>query len=195
MGFGFRKSIKIGPARINLSKSGIGASIGVPGARITKRANGKTQTTLGIPGTGLYYTSQSSTSKKQPTKKEQEQQILAEHKKNADGFLDLLPYDSLKDKILFLVIWNTVKMKYAEEASLSKGSTVEVNLLDITNTTFKLADVNAMNAKLDGEETTKYTSNHLIKMLEKGWLERPSRGVYKINYKILAPAVMELNHE
>lgn len=195
MGFGFRKSIKIGPARINLSKSGIGASVGVPGARITKRANGKTQTTLGIPGTGLYYTSQSSTHKKQPTKKEQEQRILAEDKKNADGFLDLLPYDSLKDKILFLVIWNTVKMKYAEEASLSKGSTAQVDLIDITNTTFKLADVNAMNMKLDGEENTKYTSNHLIKMLEKGWLERPSRGVYKINYKILAPAVKELSHE
>lgn len=55
MGFNFRKSIKIGPARINLSKSGIGYSVGVKGARVTKTAKGKTRTTLSIPGTGISY--------------------------------------------------------------------------------------------------------------------------------------------
>jgi Protein of unknown function (DUF4236) len=38
------------------SKSGISYSAGVKGARITKRANGKVQTTLSAPGTGLRYT-------------------------------------------------------------------------------------------------------------------------------------------
>lgn len=41
MGFNFRKSIKIGPARINLSKSGVGYSVGAGGFRYTKRAGKK----------------------------------------------------------------------------------------------------------------------------------------------------------
>lgn len=57
MGFNFRKSIKVGKnVRINLSKSGIGWSVGTKGARYTKSANGSTRTTLSLPGTGLSYT-------------------------------------------------------------------------------------------------------------------------------------------
>lgn len=36
MGLNFRKSIKFGPARINLSKSGVGYSVGAGGLRYTK---------------------------------------------------------------------------------------------------------------------------------------------------------------
>ena len=55
MGFNFRKSIKVGPARINISKSGVGYSVGTKGARISKSAKGKTKITTGIPGTGVSY--------------------------------------------------------------------------------------------------------------------------------------------
>lgn len=56
MGLRFRKSINLGCGlRINLSKSGIGYSFGVKGARITKTANGRTRTTLSIPGSGISY--------------------------------------------------------------------------------------------------------------------------------------------
>jgi hypothetical protein len=41
MGIFFRKSKKIGPMRLNFSKSGLGASIGVKGARIGKQAGRK----------------------------------------------------------------------------------------------------------------------------------------------------------
>lgn len=41
MGWNFRKSIKIGPARINLSKSGVGYSVGAGGVRYTKKAGSK----------------------------------------------------------------------------------------------------------------------------------------------------------
>lgn len=41
MGWNFRKSIKAGPARINLSKSGVGYSVGAGGVRYTKRAGRK----------------------------------------------------------------------------------------------------------------------------------------------------------
>ena len=55
MGFRFRKSIKAGPFRINLSKSGIGYSVGTKGLRFTKKAGGGTRTTASIPGTGISY--------------------------------------------------------------------------------------------------------------------------------------------
>lgn len=46
MGFNFRKSIKIGPARVNISKSGVGYSVGAKGFRYTKRAGSKKSTGL-----------------------------------------------------------------------------------------------------------------------------------------------------
>lgn len=46
MGWNFRKSIKIGPARINLSKSGVGYSVGAGGVRYTKRAGGRKKASL-----------------------------------------------------------------------------------------------------------------------------------------------------
>ena len=59
MGIRLRKTFKIGAARINLSKSGIGGSIGAKGARITKMANGRTRKTISVPGTGISYVSES----------------------------------------------------------------------------------------------------------------------------------------
>jgi hypothetical protein len=49
----FRKSKKIGRIRFTASKSGIGVSAGVPGFRVTKRADGKVQRTISVPGTGI----------------------------------------------------------------------------------------------------------------------------------------------
>ena len=47
MGFNFRKSVKVGPARVNFNKSGVGYSFGAGGFRFTKRAGSKTK---GKPG-------------------------------------------------------------------------------------------------------------------------------------------------
>ena len=55
MGFRFRKSINLGPLRLNFSKSGVGYSVGGKGFRVTKTATGKTRTTAPIPGTGISY--------------------------------------------------------------------------------------------------------------------------------------------
>lgn len=67
MGFRFRKSVSFGPLRVNASKSGLGWSVGVPGARYTKMANGRTRTTASIPGTGVSWVEES---KKQPKQTE-----------------------------------------------------------------------------------------------------------------------------
>lgn len=54
MGFRFRKSMKLMPGvRLNFSKTGVGFSAGIPGLRYTKRADGKNQRTVSIPGTGI----------------------------------------------------------------------------------------------------------------------------------------------
>lgn len=55
MGWRFRKSRNFGPLRINLSKSGIGWSVGGKGLRFTKKASGGYRTTASIPGTGVSY--------------------------------------------------------------------------------------------------------------------------------------------
>lgn len=61
MGLRMRKSVNLGCGfRVNVSKSGIGYSWGVPGYRITKTAKGKTRKTYSIPGTGLSYVDEAS---------------------------------------------------------------------------------------------------------------------------------------
>lgn len=50
MGFSFRRSTSFGPFRLNVSKSGIGASVGVNGARVTRTARGRTYITVGAGG-------------------------------------------------------------------------------------------------------------------------------------------------
>lgn len=56
MGFRFSKRIKIAPGvSLNLSKSGVSTSIGPRGAKITL-GHGRVRTSVGIPGTGVSYT-------------------------------------------------------------------------------------------------------------------------------------------
>jgi len=54
MGVYFRKSIKMGPLRFNLSKSGVGVSAGVKGLRIGTRA-GRKGTYISAGRKGVYY--------------------------------------------------------------------------------------------------------------------------------------------
>ena len=54
MGWNFRRSINVGPFRMNFSKSGIGYSAGIRGARIGRDAKGRKYTQLSIPHTGIY---------------------------------------------------------------------------------------------------------------------------------------------
>jgi hypothetical protein len=62
MGWGLRRSLKLGPLKLNFSKSGVGYSVGVRGFRVGKDARGRSYTAASIPGTGLYNRSYSSSS-------------------------------------------------------------------------------------------------------------------------------------
>jgi hypothetical protein len=55
MSWRFRKTKKIGPVRVTLSKKGVGTSFGIPGVRAGVSPDGRKYVSFGIPGTGLYY--------------------------------------------------------------------------------------------------------------------------------------------
>lgn len=59
MGFNYRKSVNLGPFRINASKSGVGWSVGTRGLRTGVSSSGRRYTTFSLPGTGLSYTTRS----------------------------------------------------------------------------------------------------------------------------------------
>lgn len=59
MGWSYRKSVSIGPFRLNVSRSGIGYSVGGKGFRAGIDSRGRRYTSVSIPGTGLRHTSQS----------------------------------------------------------------------------------------------------------------------------------------
>lgn len=73
MGFRFRKSFNLGKGlKINLSKHGIGYSVGTKGVRVTKTAKGATRKTLTLPGTGLSYVTESKSDKDKKITKDRE---------------------------------------------------------------------------------------------------------------------------
>lgn len=54
MAWSFRRSINLGPLRVNLSKSGVGYSVGTRGFRVGQDARGRRYRALSIPNTGIY---------------------------------------------------------------------------------------------------------------------------------------------
>lgn len=66
----FRKSVSLIPGvKLNFGKKGVSISSGVPGFRKTYNFNtGKTTTSVGIPGTGIYYVDTKGPSKKKEEK-------------------------------------------------------------------------------------------------------------------------------
>ena len=94
MGLRFRKSISLFPGvKLNISKSGVGVSAGVPGIRGSINSSGRLTGTVGIPGTGVSYqktktigkksksSSKSKTSDKKADTKKSKAQDTKEEKK------------------------------------------------------------------------------------------------------------------
>lgn len=54
MKWNFKKSVKLGFIRINISNSGVGGSVGIKGLRKGIDAKGRSYTHASIPGTGIY---------------------------------------------------------------------------------------------------------------------------------------------
>ena len=67
MGFHFRRRIRLAPGiHLNLSKSGISTSLGGHGLTVNL-GRGKTRTTVGLPGTGLSYSTTADTAAGTPS--------------------------------------------------------------------------------------------------------------------------------
>lgn len=64
MGWSFRRSINLGPFRINFSKSGISYSFGLAGFRTGVNAKGRKYSSVSVPGTGLRYQKNESSKRK-----------------------------------------------------------------------------------------------------------------------------------
>jgi len=83
MSLRFRRSMKILPGvRLNFSKSAMGLSFGVPGARISVNTRGDVYTSAGIPGTGIYSVERTSLRKGRGRKRSarnQEPETLTEY--------------------------------------------------------------------------------------------------------------------
>ncbi|WP_226900369.1 DUF4236 domain-containing protein [Nonomuraea phyllanthi] len=54
MGWSYRKSIKVGPFRLNLSRGGVGHSWGNRLFRVTRTADGRRTLSINLPG-GLHW--------------------------------------------------------------------------------------------------------------------------------------------
>lgn len=57
MGWYFRRSASLGPFRVNVSRGGLGWSVGGRGFRTGRSARGRRYSTFSLPGTGLGYRS------------------------------------------------------------------------------------------------------------------------------------------
>ena len=57
MGWYFRRSLNLGPLRLNLSRRGVGGSVGGRGLRGGETAGKRRYTQASIPGTGVGYRS------------------------------------------------------------------------------------------------------------------------------------------
>ena len=65
MGLRFRKSISLCKGvKLNIGKTGVSISAGIPGFRKTIHSSGRVTTSVGIPGTGIYYVDTKNLNKK-----------------------------------------------------------------------------------------------------------------------------------
>jgi Protein of unknown function (DUF4236) len=55
MGFTFRRSVRVGPFRVNVSRSGLGLSLGGDAFRVGSSPRRRRYTTFSLPGTGVGY--------------------------------------------------------------------------------------------------------------------------------------------
>ena len=81
MGLNFRKSITLlKGVKLNLSKSGPSLSFGRSGLRQSINLKGQARTSVGIPGTGIYYTKSTNVKKLAKQGKEKLEELTSKKK-------------------------------------------------------------------------------------------------------------------
>lgn len=83
MGLRYRKSITLCKGvRLNVGKTGVSISAGIPGFRKTIHSSGRVTTSIGIPGTGVYYVDTQN-----PKKKTNLTQKRTQHHEQVDSWI------------------------------------------------------------------------------------------------------------
>lgn len=102
MGLRFRKSISIIPGvKLNFGTTGMSVSTGVPGFRKTFHTSGRVTTSVGIPGTGLYYVDTKNTrtqNNRRNTQTRQERPTYYSEPTYNDTHLDYTPESSVAEQ-------------------------------------------------------------------------------------------------
>lgn len=100
MGLRFRKSVTICKGvRLNFGKTGVSISAGVPGFRKTIHSSGRVTTSIGLPGTGIYYVDTKNISQRKTEKKNENKyaDLFGGNKHKQAPVLNGLPHNSKDD--------------------------------------------------------------------------------------------------
>ena len=190
MGLRFRKSIKAGPLRINLSKSGIGYSVGSKGFRYTKKATGGTRRTASIPGTGISYVTESG-NKKRGSNMPQLNNMPSKPQKSAEVFTETFrPVNISPEEVKKLAHLNP-EWKLSDMELLSSCSpgqkiyqvlftTKPVQLVQETNGAIAIVVAGHKIGCVGEDATTK-----IAKVLNAGNIKNISCGIFGGQYKVI----------
>lgn len=108
MGFRFRRSFKVAPGvRVNLGKKSASVSFGTRGLRHTINTKGRQTSSIGIPGTGLYYTTSSKINSNKPIKKNLTEKEILDLINEQKAYIDTLT--NLHKDIDFDIDWKKIK--------------------------------------------------------------------------------------
>ena len=185
MGLRFRKSIKIAPGvKVNLNKNSTSVSVGTKGKHYTVNSNGKTTKTVGIPGTGLSYSTTSGGNKKTPNKsKSTAVSKNTEHKKK-NGCAGCLTSFLVVFGILFILVisgsspeltglkanWDTTEYDIAETAEITlspipdNAKIESLSLSENTLASLKYENGKAiLSFKAEGSEELYFIANENVK--------------------------------
>ena len=92
MGLRFRRSLKIAPGiKLNFNKNSRSITFGARGAHYTINSKGKRTSSVGIPGTGLSYSTTTTKKKRKKTKETPSDYYLQEHQESGlqDGIMHI----------------------------------------------------------------------------------------------------------
>lgn len=173
MGFQFRKSFSpIKGVRINLSKNGISTSVGVSGARVSLNSKGKITSTLSVPGTGLYYTTNHSKKQRQT--------------KNTE----LQKEDNMTEEINRLKQNDPELFDFVEDyCQILKNFNLNENELGLFVFILKQQEMGELQEEFEPRDVSMlgWTSSttYYSKLYNKGLLDKPKRGVYSVNTDLL----------
>lgn len=201
MGFRFRKSFGSGPFRINVSKSGIGYSIGGKGFRYTKKAGGGTRTTMSIPGTGISYVKDHSDKKRGSAVKQSNK--TSSRNRIPENSTPQLQSQTLRVSGLHLFVDNLKKLaklnpdwRLSPEEILAAGKDGQkIFQYKFSNTPLELIpdpdyeeDPNAVAVFIAGQQVGYIESSasaQVRKLLKTGGIKSMSCGIFGGKYKIV----------